>query len=87
MKMNTVWLVKNETATEVFDSETKARKRYEEVLTYLRNHTKPDSYNYWTYKEYMSVDEDDTHYAIFDAKNQYGDSRSFHISYGEYVVR
>lgn len=85
MENKTVWIVNCEHGVDVFDSEKKARIRYYEVLNYLRTH-KPDASNVWSYKEYMSVDEYDTHYAIFDAKNKYGESKTFYISYCEKVV-
>ena len=85
MERKTVWIVNCEHGVDVFDSEKKARIRYYEVLNYLRTHT-PDASNHWAYKEYICVDEGDTHYAIFDAKNEYDESKTFHISYGEKVV-
>jgi hypothetical protein len=84
MEKKTVWLVQRETGHELYDSEEKARKRYLEILTKLRNH-KPNKYNYWAYKEYMSVDEDEMHYAIFDAKF-IDEQKTFYIYYEKLQV-
>lgn len=69
MEKKTIWLVHSRGAYGVepyysFDSEEKAKKKYKEIVHYLRNH-KPHDKDHWSYK--VTSDTEDVNFTLFEA--------------------
>ena len=69
MENKTIWLVHSRGTYGVksyyaFDSEEKAKKKYKEIVYYLRNH-KPHDKDHWSYK--VTSDSEDVNFTLFEA--------------------
>ena len=69
MGNKTIWLVHSRGTYGVspyyaFDSEEKAKKKYKEIVHYLRNR-KPDDKDNWSYK--VTSDTEDVNFTLFEA--------------------
>ena len=69
MEKKTIWIVSSRATYGVkpyyaFDSEEKAKAKYEEIVYYLRNH-KPNNKDLWSYK--VTSDSDDVNFTLFEA--------------------
>ena len=73
MEKKTIWLVHSRGTYGVepyyaFDSEEKAKKKYKEIVHYLRKH-KPNDKDNWSYK--VTSDTDDVNFTLFEATWNY----------------
>lgn len=70
MEKKTIWLVHSRVASYgvepyyAFYSEEKAKKKYKEIVHYLRNH-KPNDKDHWSYK--VTSDSEDVNFTLFEA--------------------
>lgn len=69
MEKKTIWLVHSRGTYGVepyyaFYSEEKAKKKYKEIVHYLRNH-KPHDKDHWSYK--VTSDTEDVNFTLFEA--------------------
>lgn len=69
MEKKTIWLVHSRGAYGVepyyaFYSEEKAKKKYKEIVRYLRNH-KPHDKDHWSYK--VTSDTEYVNFTLFEA--------------------
>ena len=73
MEKKTIWLVHSRGTYGVepyysFYSEEKAKKKYKEIVNYLRNR-KPDDKDHWSYK--VTSDTEDVNFTLFEATCNY----------------
>ena len=73
MEKKTIWIVISHGTYGVdpyyaFDSEEKAKKKYKEIVHYLRNR-KPDDEDHWSYK--VTSDTEDVNFTLFEATCNY----------------
>ena len=69
MEKKTIWLVHSRGTYGVepyyaFYSEEEAKKKYKEIVHYLRNH-KPHDKDHWSYK--VTSDTEDVNFTLFEA--------------------
>lgn len=81
-----VYVVREQHGVSLYESEADARKRWLEEVEYCQNHTSVTEFDRWVYNVWLVTDEDETHYACVEARDEYGAKDTFSLYYGLQII-
>lgn len=81
-----VYVVREQNGISLYESESKARQKWLEQVEYCRKHTSVTEFDRWTYKVWHVTDEDETHYACVEARDEFNYRDNFSLYYGLQII-